>query len=105
MASIMCKKCNTGIHYHSEPNGIEYTFIKENDWIIICNSCFDGKAKEMDTEKYYPKLFRTDTIEEDFSELIYKAWKCPACGSIIIFDAKGQPWKTYEICNEEKVLL
>lgn len=31
MASIQCDKCRFGIHYHGEPEGIEYIFIKDED--------------------------------------------------------------------------
>ena len=88
MASILCNNCNTGIHYHSEPQGIEYTYISTKDWNDICNSHFKSESKEYD-DSGYPKLYRTDTLEDDFSHCINKSWKCPSCGSILAFDKKG----------------
>lgn len=47
MASIQCSQCKTGIHYHGEPSGIEYTFIKEDE----CVSAF-YKQRSIDSLDY-----------------------------------------------------
>lgn len=95
MASIQCSKCNTGIHYHGESNGIQYYFIKKNDWKKICTSYFD-KYNKIFSEGNLPKLFRSDTIEEDFSNNIIKAWKCPNCGLMMFFGKNGEIKKEFE---------
>ena len=45
MATLKCKICEYGIHYNSEPSGIEYIFIKNEDWKEICDSKFDPNNK------------------------------------------------------------
>lgn len=99
MASVLCNKCKMGIHYHSEPQGIEYVYIDQNDWEDICNSAFDTKSKIMD-DNGYPKLYKTDTLEDDFKDRIVKVWRCPNCGSIIKFDREGNVMETYEVSSE-----
>lgn len=94
MASILCKKCDIGIHYNSDPQGIEYIFIEKEKWKEICNSQFDPQKKVLDSVGY-PRLYQADTIEEDFSGDITKVWKCPNCGSIIVFGTDGCVLKTY----------
>lgn len=84
MASLLCRNCNTGMHYHSEPNGIQYIYISKEDWKIICNSKFNPKQKQYNG--VYPMLFRTDTIESDFEEKVVEVWRCPNCGNVIEFD-------------------
>lgn len=100
MATLKCKVCGTGIHYNSEPSGIECIFVKKEDWMLICDSRFIAKNKEMDTQGAYPKLYRSDTIEEDFSDKILKCWKCPECGSVYVFDEKGNVISTYQKTEE-----
>ncbi len=92
MASILCKKCGEGIHYHGEPCGIEYRYIKSYDWDRICGSRFDSTKTD---KSGYPVLYRTDTLDEDFAESIVKIWRCPNCGSLIVFDEKGKMKKIY----------
>lgn len=104
MASVLCSNCNTGIHYHSDPNGIEYVYISDEDWNSICESRFNPESKVID-DKGYPKLFRTDTLESDFESVIHKAWVCPNCKSIITFDAKGNVINTYTSSKEEDLGL
>lgn len=89
MASVKCSKCGFGIHYHGEPNGTEYIFISKADWEEITSSRFKSGEKVFDGERDYPKLFRSDTIEEDFPTAVRKFWKCPKCGAILFFDDKG----------------
>ena len=55
----------------------------------ITSSCFDSKTKVFDTNHDYPKLFRSDTIEEDFPANVHKFWKCPKCGSLLFFEDEG----------------
>ena len=90
MASIQCRNCKYGIHYHGEPSGIEFVRIDSHDWEKIVISKFDSKNKIFDPQTGYPKLFRTDTIAEDFPDVIKKFWKCPKCGSLLFFDEKGR---------------
>lgn len=104
MASIQCSKCNQGIHYHSEANGIECRFISKENWASICNSRFDKTKLEMDATNSYPKLYRSDTIDEDFSSSIIKFWICPYCGSIIVFDDEGNVTDTFILSDEQPQL-
>ncbi len=90
MASLQCKNCKYGIHYHDEPSGIEYVMIEFPDWIKITSAKFDLENKVIDIKTGYPKLYRTDTIAEDFPNAVRKFWKCPKCGALIFFDEKGK---------------
>lgn len=95
MASTKCTKCGCGIHYHGEPCDIEYTFILESDWDRIISARFNASSKVYLNGSTSPLLFRSDTIEDDFSGAIFKFWKCPICGSLIFFNNEGQAIKTY----------
>lgn len=89
MASVKCSNCGFGIHYHGEPNGTEYVYISSIDWTEITSSCFNSRKKFLDANTGYPKLFRSDTIEEDFPAAIKKFWKCPKCDSLLFSDDEG----------------
>ena len=89
MASVLCNQCKSGIHYHGEPSGIKYIFIKDIDWKLIVSTSFDPNYKEYSEPSGSPKLYQTDTIEIDFSKEIHSAWKCPHCDSIMFFDSYG----------------
>ncbi len=104
MASLQCQNCKYGIHYHNEPSGIEYVMIEVPDWIHITSAQFDPKNKEIDVKTGYPKLYRTDTIAEDFPNAVRKIWKCPKCGTMILFDKKGKVRTAY-IPNEDNVSI
>ena len=96
MASIQCIKCKTGIHYHGEPEGIEYIFIKEKDWDRIITARFDSQNRQYINGSSLPMLYRADTIESDFVDLIVKAWKCPECGTFMFYDEHGRVVTAYE---------
>ncbi len=32
MAGLKCSHCGFGIHYHPEPNGVEYTALSQELW-------------------------------------------------------------------------
>lgn len=96
MASIQCIKCKAGIRYHGEPGGIEYIFIRIEDWDRIITTRFDTKNKQFINGSTFPMLYRTDTIESDFAGLIVKAWKCPECGTFMFFDEHGSVVGAYE---------
>ena len=107
MASMQCVKCKEGIHYHGEPAGIEYIFIKGEDWDRITNIRFDSKNKQYVNGSSFPLLYRADTIETDFKDLIMKAWKCPVCGTFMFYNEKGNVVRAYEEddskeCGKEK---
>lgn len=102
MASIQCIKCKSGIHYHGEPEGIEYVFIRAKDWDNIISSRFDPNHKLYLGAGSSPMLFQTDTIEADFEDLIGKAWKCPKCGTIMTFDKNGRVIQAFEIDDSKK---
>lgn len=72
MASIQCTNCKLGIHYHGEPEGIEFILIERKDWDKIISSNFDPKNKKINAQTGYPNLYRTDTIEEDFPNAVKK---------------------------------
>lgn len=96
MASIQCIRCKAGIHYHGEPEGIEYIFIKEEDWESITTTRFDSQNKQYVNGSSFPMLYQADTIESDFVDLIVKAWKCPECGTFMFFDEHGRVVKAYQ---------
>ncbi len=100
MATLKCKIFEYGIHYNSEPSGVEYIFIKNKDWKLICDSKFDSNKIETDEQGLYPKLYRTDTIEDDFPNMIMKIWKCPECGSVYLFDKNGDVIKTFKKADQ-----
>ncbi len=102
MASIQCIKCKAGIHYHGEPEGIEYIFIKKKDWNKIISTRFDSRNKQYINGSSSPALYQTDTIESDFKESIMKAWKCPKCGAFIFFDEHKYVKRIYEEDNRIK---
>ena len=101
MASIQCIKCKAGIHYHGEPAGIEYVFIRLEDWDRIITTRFDSMNRQFINGSTFPKLYRTDTIESDFAGFIVKAWKCPECGTFIIFNEHGRAVGAYEEDDKE----
>lgn len=103
MATLKCKNCGYGIHYNAEPSGIEFVFIKKDNFQMIINEHFDSEKKEIDEQGKYPKLFRTDTIEEDFSDMILKVWKCPECDSLYRFDDSGNVISTFLKADEAKL--
>ncbi|MCF0229573.1 MAG: hypothetical protein HUJ76_07790 [Parasporobacterium sp.] len=107
MASLKCSKCGEGIHFHSIPQDIEYTYIPKSTWIDICNSRFNKSAIVMDSSGMHPKLFRSDTIENDFEGNIYKMWKCPNCGTMHLFDKNGHVNEVFEEASttEKNALL
>lgn len=94
MASLQCGNCKYGIHYHDEPSGIEYVMIAFSDWAEITAAKFDPEKKILD-KTGYPKLYRTDTIEEDFPGAVKKFWKCPKCGTLFFFDENGKVITSY----------
>jgi hypothetical protein len=95
MASLQCSKCGEGIHYHSLPQGIEYTYFSKKVWKDICRTKFDKNNKIMDESGVYPKLFRTSTIENDYSGQYLKLWECPICGTFHLFSDKGTVKKVF----------
>lgn len=95
MASIQCKICKKGIHYHGEPTGVEYIIIERANWDRIMHSSFDPSQRTYNVIDEYPKLFRSDTIPEDFPDVIEKFWKCPDCGTLLFFDHEGRVTNTY----------
>ena len=95
MASILCSECNEKIHYHGVAEGIEYTLIDIKKWKNICNSKFDKNKKEYIQDGKYPKLYRSDTIENDFPDDILKFWKCPNCGCAMFFSSDKSVSKVF----------
>ena len=100
MASIKCIQCDYGIRY-TEPSGIEYIIITADDWNTICESVFGPNRVQLDETGRYPKLFKSDTIEDDFPGSIKKVWKCPKCGCIHVFDKEGKRIESYHQSNTD----
>ena len=96
MASLQCSKCKAGIHYHGEPEGIEYVLIKIKDWEVITSSKFAPDKKQYYPGSKSPRLFASDSIEMDFPEMIATAWKCPECGSLMFFGENGSVSASFE---------
>lgn len=95
MASVKCGKCDVAIRYHGEPSGIEYIMISKVNWIRMTSKVFDPNNKELCSDGQYPKLYRTDTIETDFPEMLVRYWKCPVCGALHFFDENEKLEKLY----------
>ena len=70
MASLKCSNCGFGIHYHDEPNGIQYTAISQELWDSFS-----------DTNK--PIVRYVLDGNDDF----LCVWRCPECGCIHAFEA------------------
>ena len=102
MASVKCKNCGIGIHHHGLPNGIEYIMIENESWEKIITNKFNPNNKVLNPQTGYPKMFRTDTIEDDYPSAIKKYWKCPGCGAIIFFDEKGFVRNVYRQSKGDK---
>ena len=68
MASLKCSKCGYGIHYHDEPNGIEWIAFELETWNGLCSSNKTVGSYETDTKAGW-----------------YTIWKCEKCGTLHIF--------------------
>lgn len=95
MASLQCSKCEEGIHYHSLPQDIEYIYFSDAIWKKICNTKFDKNNKSMDKSGIYPKMYRSSTIENDYSGQFTKLWKCPKCETLHFFSDSGNVNKVF----------
>ena len=96
MASLKCSNCGFGIHYHDEPNGTEYVFIKLTEWERLIETKLNVSRYLLDgTEDY-----------------LY-AWKCKECGAFMFMDNKigfvnkvfvpAEECKTEVICNNKYI--
>ena len=105
MASLQCTNCNNSIRYHGEPRGIEFTMISMENWERIISSVFNPEMKEYLDGTRCPKLYRTDTLENDFPEAIIKYWKCDKCGAIMFFNEQNEIDEIYieHVSIEENV--
>ena len=101
MASLQCSVCKNAIRFHGEPVGVEFVMILKEDWKKIVTSEFRPEAKTYISGTRYPKLFRTDTIEEDFPGMVKKFWKCQECGSLFFFDELKNVSESYVMSREE----
>lgn len=70
MASLKCSKCGYGIHYHEEPNGVEWIAFELDTWNELCASTKLISSYETDTKNGW-----------------YTIWKCEKCGTLHIFKA------------------
>lgn len=83
MASLKCSKCGYGIHYHDEPNGIEWVAFEIDTWNELCVSTKLISSYEMDRKSGW-----------------YTIWKCEECGTLHIFKAMNIHLdKVYELQN------
>ena len=87
MASLKCSHCGFGIHYHDEPNGIEYEAYSQEMWenFSICDK---------------PIISFTDD-SKDFLIL----WRCPECGCIHAFNAYGTRLRQAYIPADDEIVL
>ena len=84
MASLKCSHCGFGIHYHDEPNGVEYTALSQELW----NSFSE-------TDK--PIVRYVLDGNDDFLCI----WRCPECGCIHTFEAYRPIFKqAYIPCDD-----
>ena len=70
MASLKCSKCGYGIHYHDEPNGVEWIAFEMETWNRLCSSRMPISSYELDTKSGW-----------------YTVWKCEKCGTLHVFKA------------------
>ena len=70
MASLKCSKCGYGIHYHDEPNGVEWVAFELGTWNNLCASSKSISSYEIDTKSGW-----------------YTVWKCEECGTLHVFKA------------------
>ena len=83
MASLKCSHCGFGIHYHDEPNGVEYTALSQELWNSFSK-----------TDK--PIVRYVLDGNDDFLCI----WRCPECGCIHTFEAYRPIFKqAYIPCN------
>ena len=69
MASIMCRKCENGIHYHDMPNGTEWKVFELNTW--------------QDLIQTPVRLIMYEDSETGW----YNVWRCKHCGTLHFFKA------------------
>ena len=84
MASLKCSHCGFGIHYHDEPNGVEYTALSQDLWNSFSK-----------TDK--PIVRYVLDGNDDFLCI----WRCPECGCIHTFEAYRPIFKqAYIPCDD-----
>ena len=84
MASLKCSHCGFGIHYHDEPNGVEYTALSQELWNSFSK-----------TDK--PIVRYVLDGNDDFLCI----WRCPECGCIHTFEAYRPIFKqAYIPCDD-----
>ena len=87
MASLKCSYCGFGIHYHDEPNGVEYTALSTELWNLFS-----------ETDK--PLVLYVLDGNDDFLCI----WRCPECGCIHTFEAYRPIFKqAYIPCNDVSI--
>ena len=87
MASLKCSHCGFGIHYHDEPNGVEYTALSTELWNLFS-----------ETDK--PIVRYVLDGNDDFLCI----WRCPKCGCIHTFEAYRPIFKqAYIPCDDVAV--
>lgn len=88
MASLKCSYCGFGIHYHDEPNGVQYTAISQELW---------------DSFSYTDKPIVRYVL--DGNDDFFCVWRCPECGCIHTLEAYRPTFKqAYIPCGEDVVL-
>ena len=80
MASLECGICGNGIHYHDEADGTQILFIKLAEWNRLIK-----------TDMFISRYLLDGTEDYCF------AWKCKACGSLIMLDPV-----TWQVTNKYK---
>ena len=84
MASLKCSHCGFGIHYHDEPNGVEYTALSQELWNSFSK-----------TDKLIVRYVLDGN--DDFLCI----WRCPECGCIHTFEAYRPIFKqAYIPCDD-----
>lgn len=87
MASLKCSHCGFRIHYHDEPNGIEYTALSQKLWDLFS-----------DTDKPIARYVLDGN--DDFLCI----WRCPECGCIHSFEAYRPLFKqAYVPCENASI--
>ncbi len=83
MASLQCSGCGEGIHYHGEPEGIEYVAFELDSWNSLIDTDLTIISYDEHTDRYLTM------------------WRCPECGTMHVFKPNSNwVWKVFKPCNE-----
>lgn len=86
MGSLKCSGCGFGIHYHDEPNGIQYSAVPLDKW-------------EMYKKTNTPVMCFVSDIDNSWIIM----WKCPECGAFHRYDEHWRVSTAYKPDFDDRV--